>query len=120
MDKFTQIRQEMAAKKADALLVSRPANLSYLLEFTDYEGLIIITPQQVYLYTDGRFFAEIKALVPQFVIVDRAQISLVQFLVQQQIHQLIIEPDFLNVSTFRQLNHQSWQLLDSSNLVEKL
>ncbi|AXX65586.1 aminopeptidase P family protein [Bombilactobacillus bombi] len=120
MDNIEKVRQEITAQSADALLISRPANLNYLLDFPDFEGLMVITADNQYLYTDGRFFAQIHALAPQFQIVDRAQITLDQFLSQQKLEHLIIEPDYLNVSTFRQINQPSRQIVDSSNLVEKI
>ncbi|MCT6826554.1 MAG: aminopeptidase P family protein [Bombilactobacillus mellifer] len=120
MNSLDKIRQEMQAVAVDALLISRPANLSYLLDFADYEGLMIITLNEQYLYTDGRFFAQIQALAPQFQIVDMKEHPLADFLKSCAVHKLMIEPDFLNVTTFRQLEHQSWSVVDSSNLVEKI
>ena len=120
MDKLEHIRQEIAARQADAILISRPANLSYLLDFPDYEGLLLLDQHEQYLYTDGRFFTQLKSIAPEFKIIDRAQTTLKQLVRQTGIKTLIIEPDYLNVSTFRELEQPDWHIIDSSNLVEKI
>jgi Xaa-Pro aminopeptidase len=54
-----QRRRDIAAQlpklKADALLVSAPANVRYLSDYTGSNGLILIIPSETHFFTDPRY-----------------------------------------------------------------
>ena len=54
-----QRRRDIAARlpelKADALLVSAPANVRYLSDYTGSNGLILVLPSETHFFTDPRY-----------------------------------------------------------------
>lgn len=120
MDKLEHIRQEVTKCNADAILISRPSNLSYLLDFPDYEGLLLLDQHEQYLYTDGRFFTQSQSMAPKFKIIDRTQTTLEKLVREAGVQTLVIEPDYVNVSTFLELKRSDCHIIYSSNLVEKI
>jgi Xaa-Pro aminopeptidase len=56
-----KLRQKIAEAKADALLVTRPANVRYLSGFKSPEdGQVLITEDKAILITDGRYIQQAK------------------------------------------------------------
>jgi Xaa-Pro aminopeptidase len=54
-----QRRRDIAARlpelKADALLVSAPANVRYLADYTGSNGLVLLLPSETHFFTDPRY-----------------------------------------------------------------
>ena len=54
-----QRRRDIAARlpqlKADALLVSGPANVRYLSDYTGSNGLVLLLPSETHFFTDPRY-----------------------------------------------------------------
>lgn len=50
-----RLRAGLAPAGIDALIVSTPANIRYLTGFTGSAGVVILTPDQLVLVTDGRY-----------------------------------------------------------------
>ena len=54
-----QRRRDIAARlpqlKADALLVSAPANVRYLSDYTGSNGLVLLLPSETHFFTDPRY-----------------------------------------------------------------
>ena len=44
--------------KADALLVSSPANIRYLTGYAGSNGLVLVTPSETHFFTDPRYALE--------------------------------------------------------------
>ena len=58
---FNQLRQKLSEVKADALLVTQPANVRYLSGFKSPEDArILISPDKALLITDGRYIHQSK------------------------------------------------------------
>lgn len=56
------LRDKLAALGAEALLVTKPANVRYLSHFRAPEdGRVLVTAEQALLLTDGRYIAQAKA-----------------------------------------------------------
>ena len=49
--------------KADALLVSSPANLRYLTGYAGSNGLALLTPSETHFFTDPRYAIEATASI---------------------------------------------------------
>ncbi len=50
-----ELRRSMAAAEMDALVVSNLTNVRYLCGFSGSAGLLVVTPDQAVLITDGRY-----------------------------------------------------------------
>ena len=59
MTEIEQRRQAVAARlpalKIDALLVSSPANVRYLSDYSGSNGLVLVTPKETHFFTDPRY-----------------------------------------------------------------
>lgn len=59
MSLVDDVRRELEAVNAEALLVSAPANVRYLSGFTSPEdGVVVVTAERAVLMTDGRYTAQ--------------------------------------------------------------
>jgi Xaa-Pro aminopeptidase len=62
LTEIEQRRQAVASRlgehKIDALLVSSPANIRYLSDYTGSNGLVLITPKESHFFTDPRYGLE--------------------------------------------------------------
>ena len=58
---FNQLRQKLTEVKAEALLVTQPANVRYLSGFKSPEDArVLISPDKALLITDGRYIQQAK------------------------------------------------------------
>ena len=53
--RLQKLRQKLAEKELDAILISQPENRHYLSGFTGSAGYLLITPQKAVLATDFRY-----------------------------------------------------------------
>jgi Xaa-Pro aminopeptidase len=65
------LRQKMAARKLDALLVTQPANIRYLSSFTGGEdATLFVTSRSVAILTDFRYVGMVKEQCPDIELVE--------------------------------------------------
>lgn len=53
--RLLRLRRRLARERADALVVVHRPNVLYLTGFTGDDAALLVTPQQAWLFTDGRF-----------------------------------------------------------------
>ena len=68
-ERLTRLREAIASKDMDALLVSQPENRRYLSGFTGSAGVLIISQERALLATDFRYYEQVKAQAPDFELV---------------------------------------------------
>ncbi len=61
-----KLRQRLAEKKIDAILISQPENRYYLSGFDGSSGYLLITPQSTILATDFRYLEQAKTQAPDY------------------------------------------------------
>lgn len=61
-----QLRQQMAAMRIDCFLVTDLRNVYYLSGFTGDAGVLLITENNLYLITDGRFTKQVQIEAPDY------------------------------------------------------
>jgi Xaa-Pro aminopeptidase len=54
-ERLSSVREYLGAKRLDGLLISSRVDQVYLTGFTGEDGMVLVTPQQVYLLSDFRF-----------------------------------------------------------------
>lgn len=57
--RHAEVRRELAARLLDALLVTSPANITYLTNFTGSAALVVVTADGVSFLTDSRYLTAI-------------------------------------------------------------
>ena len=53
--RLPRLRGRLESQELDALIVTNLTNLRYLTGFTGSAGIVVVTPEQVLLTTDGRY-----------------------------------------------------------------
>ncbi len=65
-NRLQKLRQKLAEKEIDAVLVSQPENRYYLSGFDGSSGWLLITPQKAVLATDFRYIEQAGAQSPDY------------------------------------------------------
>jgi Xaa-Pro aminopeptidase len=64
LDRIQRLRELLPGEGADALLVSRPENIFYLTGFKGSSGSVLVTADDVCLFTDFRYEEQAKNQAP--------------------------------------------------------
>ena len=64
--RLKKLRQKLAEREIDALLVSQPENRYYLSGFDGSAGFLLLTPQNTILATDFRYVEQAKKQAPDY------------------------------------------------------
>jgi len=67
------LRQKLNKKNLNCLLVTQPANITYLTGFTGDDSWVIITARNDYLLTDSRYTEQAQKQCPACKIIERAK-----------------------------------------------
>lgn len=70
LKRLARLREEIARRELDALLVSNLANVKYLSGFTGSNGTLIVDPAQATLLTDFRYIEQAEEQAPAFSVLD--------------------------------------------------
>jgi Xaa-Pro aminopeptidase len=65
-NRLKKLRQRLADRNIDAILISQPENRYYLSGFASSAGYLLITPQKAILATDFRYIEQAKNQVPDY------------------------------------------------------
>ena len=127
-DRLKRLRQALAEKEVDGILVSQPENRYYLSGFGGSSGYLLITPQDNILATDFRYTEQAKLQSPEyqvFQITGDMTDWLPQLLTELKIGRLGFEAGHVTLATYRQLSDilktaRDLQLVPLDGLVESL
>jgi Xaa-Pro aminopeptidase len=64
--RLARLRELMADKNLDGVLVTQPENRRYLSDFTGSAGALIVTPERQALATDFRYYGQVKTQCPDW------------------------------------------------------
>lgn len=123
--RVTKLRDLLAAKGLQAMLVASPINRRYLTGFTGSAGYVLITPQHSYLLTDFRYMTQAPQQAAGFKVVEHAAKvteTLKELLASEGITSLGFEKNHVTYAVYsdysEQLNPVS--LVPAGGLVEEL
>lgn len=124
--RLTKLRQSLAEKSLDAILITNPANRRYLSGFTGSAGSPIISQERAVLATDSRYYQQAEEQSPQF---ELARITtkftdlLPGLVSQMDVRRLGFESQDVTVALHRQLADalpEGTELVPTSSIVETL
>ena len=109
--RIENLRASMNEKKVDAVFISSYENRRYYSGFTGSNGWLLITPDKSYIFTDGRYFEQVKKEAPLYELVKADQsfqkamlVALEQLLADNPINgKLGFESHFMSVSLYGEL-----------------
>ncbi len=70
--RLAQLRQALAGKEINALLLTEGENVGYVSGFTGSTAYVLVTPDEAVLITDPRYTLRARAECPQFTVVTAA------------------------------------------------
>ena len=103
--RLARLREVIAQKDMEALLVSQPENRRYLSGFTGSAGVLIIGQERALLATDFRYYEQVKIQAPDFGLVqvtDSTHAALAQAVAALGFKRLGFESHVLTVATYEQ------------------
>ena len=68
--RLTRLRELMAEKGLDGMLITQPENRRYLSGFTGSAGVLIVTPERQAIATDFRYYQQVKAQCPEWELIE--------------------------------------------------
>jgi Xaa-Pro aminopeptidase len=105
-NRLQKLRQQLALKKVEALLVSQPDNLFYLSGCEGLEGFLLITPGENILVTDFRYIEQAQRQSPDyriFRIEGKMAAWLPNLIKDLGLHSLGFESQHLNYFSYQQI-----------------
>jgi Xaa-Pro aminopeptidase len=106
-NRINRLREKLAEKEIDAILVSQPENLFYLSGCEGLEGYLLITEQKEILITDFRYVEQAQKQSPDYAIFEiKGKMAdwLPELLNSLNIKALGYESSHLTVSAFEQIS----------------
>src|SRR5947208_1009326 len=109
LTEFEQRRRNVAAAlpgvKCDVLLVSSPANIRYLADYTGSNGLLLISGEEEIFFTDPRYAIEASQHVTAKVVVSKKPLieEAAALIKKKKWKRIGFEPSWLDVAQFTKL-----------------
>jgi len=121
--RLAKLREQIAARELDGLLVLGPENRRYLSGFTGSSGALLITQEQAFLVTDFRYVEQARAEAPGFSVVqhtDRMSTCIAQ-MAAGVIKRLGFESNFMTYHQFEAFSKAiEAEMIPVSGVVEAL
>lgn len=112
-ERLKKLQQEIKLHKLDAVLISKPANIIYLTDYSGFsneerEAFLLITPKNQYIFTDGRYSEAVRKLIPNFVLIEISSKNKFKDLLKKLISklgisELGIEENDLKISEYKSI-----------------
>lgn len=123
--RLANLRQTLAERQVDGLLITKPENRAYVSGFTGSSAWLVISQDKAYLLTDFRYIEQATAQAPEFEVlkIDTTHFALVSELCAKlNIGRLGYEGDYLTVDDFGQYKAhlEGRELVSVTGLVEGL
>ncbi len=106
-NRLLKLRQKLAEKEIDGILISQPENRYYLSGFDGSSGYLLVTPQNIVLATDFRYVEQAKAQAPAcrlFQITGNTADWLPRLLTELNLSRLGFEAGHVTLSWHRELS----------------
>ncbi|MDD5190952.1 MAG: Xaa-Pro peptidase family protein, partial [Dehalococcoidales bacterium] len=127
--RITKLRQEMAQREVDAMLISQADNRYYLSGFSGSDGFLVFTAKDAIIATDFRYVEQVKKESPHFTLFQikgRMTDWLLQLLMDIDVQKLGFEAAnvsfglYKEMTTILDVERPDLQLVPLTGMVEKL
>ena len=121
----TALTGDKPTNKADALLVSSPANVRYLTGYAGSNGLVLVTPSETHFFTDPRYALEASQNITCKLHIAKGPLSeaVSSVVKRKKLKKIGFEPAWLNLEQHQKLKHLlplGYSLLPLPGVVENL
>jgi len=99
------VQTALAGHKADALLVSSPANIRYLTDYAGSNGLALVTPAETHFFTDPRYALEASQTITCKLHIAKTALieALAAILKRKKLKKIGFEPAWFNLEQHSKL-----------------
>ncbi|MGL4737722.1 MAG: M24 family metallopeptidase [Cellulosilyticaceae bacterium] len=125
MKRIEKLREGMAGRSIDALLIGSHANVAYLSGFTGSNGMLYISKTSQKLITDFRYMEQAAGQAPEFEIVNQGNVGLIGTAIalakEEKAWHIGFESAHTNYSTFKTFeSYEGFTFVGTEGLVETL
>lgn len=124
---FKKIYRQLDRLGLDSLLITLPANITYLSGYLSRDSLLLISKKATFYITDPRYSEEAKKFLPGFFKIKRTKGTLLETIKELsktlKIRKLGFEGKYLSVSQYSKLKKTvlaTTELILTQNLIEEL
>ncbi|MDN3511508.1 MAG: aminopeptidase P family protein [Candidatus Jettenia sp.] len=124
MENLNELKGKLTRDGVDGFLITNEINIHYLTNFTGSESILLITPDNNYLFTDFRYVEQAQQDIPWVNIIER-KVSLIRTicgkLKQLHIKKLYIESLHLTVNQYYEIKDtvKGIHILPIQGIIEK-
>lgn len=118
-----RVVQLLKTVSADAVLISSPENLQYYSGFTGGEAVLVLQNNSLTLFTDSRYFVQVKEEAPDFTLIDITKTKPTVYLQDVSPETIGFEEDFVSAKAAKAmadaLPDSAWLGIDSEILTQR-
>ncbi|MDN3515224.1 MAG: aminopeptidase P family protein [Candidatus Brocadia sp.] len=119
-----KLKEKLKEEKVDGFLITNEVNIRYVTNFTGSESILLITPDNDYLFTDFRYIEQAQQDIPWIKIVEKKS-SLIKAicgkLKRLNIKKLSVESSYLTLDQYRGIigNIKRIHVVPTKGIIEK-
>ncbi len=119
-----ELKEKLKKDNINGFLITNEVNIRYVTNFTGSESILLITPNDDYLFTDFRYIEQARQDVPWIRIVER-KVSLIKTISSKlkrlQIKKLYVESLYLTLHHYNEIkkNIKGIHIIPTQGIIEK-
>ncbi|MBM4055810.1 MAG: aminopeptidase P family protein [Planctomycetes bacterium] len=124
MSNLNELKGKIEKEGADGFLVTNEINIRYITGFTGSDSILLITPGNVYLFTDFRYVEQAQQDNPEIKIVERKTTlinSICEKMKQLKIKKLLVESLHISMEQFNEMKQKinSIRMIATKGIIEE-
>ena len=124
MSCLSKLKEKLKEEKVDGFLITNEVNIRYVTSFTGSESILLITPNNSYLFTDFRYIEQAQRDIPWIKIVEK-KVSLIRTICRKlkrlNIKKLYVESLYLTLDQYSEIitNVKRIHAVPTKGIIEK-
>lgn len=121
---LNELKEKLKKDNIDGFLITSEVNVRYITNFTGSESILLITPDNAYLFTDFRYIEQAQRDVPWIRIVER-KVSLIKTICSKlkrlHVKKLYVESFYLTFHDYHEIkkNIKGIRVIPTQGIIEK-
>lgn len=118
-----RVKHLLKAVSVDAIIISSPENLQYFSGFTGGEAVLVLQNDSLSLFTDSRYFVQVKEEAPDYTLIDITKTKPTAYLQDVSPKTIAFEEDFVSAKAAKAMAEalpgSNWVGIDTEILVQR-